>query len=1016
MKRIAALLSIVLTCPFAVAADWTTWRADSQRSGYTSDSLPENLDLQWTWMPQHKPLPAWPRDERMSFDRASHVVVAAGLVCFGSSSDSSVTALDTATGNVSWNFITGGPVRFAPTAWQDRLFVTSDDGYLYALKLATGELIERWRGGPAEDRVLGNSQIVSRWPARGGVVIRDDVLYWGAGIWQSEGIFLHAMDLQTGKELWTNDGSGGIEMAQPHGGAMAKSGVSAQGYLLANEVQLFVPTGRAVPAAFERATGKFEYYRLQENTQIGNTAAVLHGELFYNGGHAYQTADGSRLSERIPGTVAAFPGGIIHGVGNKLVAMTVGPKDTFDRLGKPIVVPAHDARWSVSDVPVGTSLIVAGDKVVSSGQSHIATINIVDGKPVWTAEVDDVAYGLAVSDGRLFVSTASGAIHCFAAESTESAELAESAEAVQRVVHQTETAAYEDDETIAQAAAAILQSSGITAGYCVDLGCGEGQLAYELARQSDLFVVGIESDPSVVAEARRKLTAAGLYGVRVSIHQGSLSETQLPEFFANVVVSRQSLTQGDGVVDNGVDIAEAVRLQRPYGGVTCFGPPEKLVVETRGAPPGAGEWTHMYSNPANTLCSTDTIKGPLTAVWYRDIDLNLAQRHGRAPSPLFSEGRLFAEGLNELLAVDAYNGRPLWRFEQPGVLDAYNADHLVGSAATGSNMCIANDSIFLRNGETCYRIDVATGKVKSTFKTPPHPDGATAEWGYIACQDGILFGSTSNESHIVRHAYLRADDHMQKQYSESTSLFAIDIETGELLWQYNALNSIRHNAVTIGRERIFLIDRVMAVDDLLANAPARRGEKPQQPATEHATGELIALDLKTGERDWKADKDVFGTTLSYSKEHDILLMFYQPTAFRLPSEVGGRIAAFQAASGDKLWETKVAYNTRPLINGDTIIAHPVALDLVSGEAKPMAIPRSYGCGQVTGSQNLLMFRSGTLGYYDFTRDAGTENYGGIRPGCWINALPVGGLVLVPDATAGCVCSYQNRSWMALGGK
>ena len=25
------------------------------------------------------------------------------------------------------------------------------------------------------------------------------------------------------------------------------------------------------------------------------------------------------------------------------------------------------------------------------------------------------------------------------------------------------------------------------------------------------------------------------------------------------------------------------------------------------------------------------------------------------------------------------------------------------------------------------------------------------------------------------------------------------------------------------------------------------------------------------------------------------------------------------------------------------------------------------------------------------------------------------LVLVPDASAGCACSYQNRSWMALSG-
>jgi hypothetical protein len=173
--------------------------------------------------------------------------------------------------------------------------------------------------------------------------------------------------------------------------------------------------------------------------------------------------------------------------------------------------------------------------------------------------------------------------------------------------------------------------------------------------------------------------------------------------------------------------------------------------------------------------------------------------------------------------------------------------------------------------------------------------------------------------------------------------------------------------------------------------------------------------VKSGKRKWDLDDDVFGTTLAFSKRHEILLMFYQPTSFRLPSEVGGRIAAFHAGNGYKLWEKKVNYRTRPLLNGDSIIAHPSALDLVSGEAKELAVPKSYGCGQLSGSKNLLMFRSGTLGYYDFTRKAGTENYGGIRPGCWINALPVGGLVLVPDASAGCSCSYQNRSWVALEG-
>ena len=64
----------------------------------------------------------------------------------------------------------------------------------------------------------------------------------------------------------------------------------------------------------------------------------------------------------------------------------------------------------------------------------------------------------------------------------------------------------------------------------------------------------------------------------------------------------------------------------------------------------------------------------------------------------------------------------------------------------------------------------------------------------------------------------------------------------------------------------------------------------------------------------------------------------------------------------------------------------------------------------------MLFHSATLGYQNLTPNFKVENFGGLRPGCWINALPTGGLVLIPDASAGCSCSYQNRSWMALEGK
>jgi hypothetical protein len=135
--------------------------------------------------------------------------------------------------------------------------------------------------------------------------------------------------------------------------------------------------------------------------------------------------------------------------------------------------------------------------------------------------------------------------------------------------------------------------------------------------------------------------------------------------------------------------------------------------------------------------------------------------------------------------------------------------------------------------------------------------------------------------------------------------------------------------------------------------------------------------------------------------------------FKLPSGVGGRLAAFKTQTGERLWDRPAAYITRPIINGNVIYAEGGAWDVTTGRDVPWEFHRSYGCGQIAGSRYLMLFRSATLGYLDLTRDAGTENYGGIRPSCWFNAIPAGGLVLVPDGSSKCACSYQMRAWLAL---
>jgi outer membrane protein assembly factor BamB len=1004
MWRTWLALLVFLVAHSGAWADWPQVRGNAARSGWTADALPAKFAPVWSYRPTHGPQPAWPREDRVIDDRAFHVTSADGSVFFGSSVEGTVTALDAATGDVRWTFYTDGPVRFAPAIWRDRVFAVSDDGHLYCLGADDGRLLQKWRGGPAGDLVLGNDRIISRRPARGAPVIVDDTIYYAAGIWQSEGIFLYAIDAESGEIRWVNDSSGSIYMPQPHGGANAESGVTAQGYLLASGEQLFVPTGRAVPAAFNRADGEFQYYHLQKNGKQGGSEAMLAGGELFNLGHNYsgtvfdaKTGDG--LSRLKAGAYAAVPEGVLYADGKSLTLLKRTEKKSADRKGDPVTVVEYKADWTIQDVPGGVSLIVAGSTAISGGAGQLAAVDLGKQERVWSTKIEGTAYGLAAAGGRLFVSTDDGAIHCFAATGGPHREIRQPVD---------EKSPFGDQPQVAAQAAKIVEQSKITAGYCLDLGCGDGALAYELAQRTNLHIVAVDPDPKNVEAARKNLSAAGLHGARVSVLQADLADTQLPKFVFNLIVSHRSLAHGA----EAVDADEVTRLQRPYGGVVCLGPAESLQVATRGALETAGTWTHQYTDPANTGCTADEVKGPLRVLWFNDINLELPQRHGRGPAPLFGDGRLFVMGMDALMAVDAYNGRVLWQFAVPGALHAYDADHLMGTAGTGSNFCLAGDSVYVRQGGVCHQLDAATGETKHKFAAPKHADGKPAVWGYLASQDGILFGTAANEEHVVKHSWRPAD--MSSMFTESKFLFAYDVETKELLWRYDAEESIRHNAIAIGDGRVFVIDRALAVGDLLdPSAAARRGEKDEKPG--HPTGTLLALDMRTGKEKWRSKDDIFGTLLAYSEPHDMLLMAYQSTRFKLPSEIGGRLAVFKADEGYRVWDRKANYVTRPLINGRTIYAQGGAWDLLRGHDEPFDFSRSYGCGQLAGSKHLLLYRSATFGYFDFTREAKTENYGGMRPGCWINALPAGGLVLLPDASAGCSCSYQSRAWLALQG-
>ena len=121
------------------------------------------LHAAWVYEPAQLPQPAWPiprkEKHRLDFDYAPVPVASGGLVYFGSTADDTLRALDANTGKFRWRFTTDGPIRFAPAIYQGRAYLASDDGFLYCLDAATGELKWKFRGGPRDERIIGNGRM-----------------------------------------------------------------------------------------------------------------------------------------------------------------------------------------------------------------------------------------------------------------------------------------------------------------------------------------------------------------------------------------------------------------------------------------------------------------------------------------------------------------------------------------------------------------------------------------------------------------------------------------------------------------------------------------------------------------------------------------------------------------------------------------------------------------------------------------------------------------------------------------
>ena len=1037
------ILVLILFLPvfasgFSQTHDWPMWRYDHHRSGSTPEQLAEKLRFQWevAFSPRE---PVWddPLNQNlMQFDRIFEPIVAAGKIFIGFNDQDKVAALDINSGKELWHYYADGPVRMPLAANNGKIYFTSDDGWCYCIDQENGSLIWKLRLAPAGNKLLGNKRLISMWPARGGIVIKDNVIYTAASIFPLMGTFIYAINAEDGKIIWKNEGTASNYILQPHR-SPAFADVAPQGSFVITGDRLLVAGGRSVPAAFDVNTGEELYYHLAASGKTGGAFSCGNDRIYFNHHRGRMTwMYDSRTGAKLVSDAGEYPvvdGDTIYFSGTKITAAVLNARNQLDTL------------WTLN-VPATNDLIKAGNWLYAADSTGINAIRLNGKKPelAMVYPSTKVISRLLASNGKLIAVTDDGTIMAYGDKPyialTERPLAKGTTKAGLRITKK------------------IINTSGATEGYALVFGTNNIRLLKGLISMTSLSVTAIEKDRNRIAELRDYFDKQGVKAGRLSFMPYDEAQGFLPKYFSSLTV----ITDPEYYESLDSDkVNQLFESTRPYGGrilIKAKGKDRKLfadsfrelklpgseltdengflVISRTGPLEGADDWTHNYGDVANTLKSDDKlVKAPLGILWFGgNSNLDVLPRHGHGPGEQVVDGRLIIEGVNEISARDVYTGRVLWKREFPGLRDdlwlvyfdesydgekpldtKYNQVHLPGSNARGTNFTATKEFVYLIEGNKCNVLDIRTGALLKTFTTGVD---STRELGYIGVYEDLLilgnnfaeFPGMESDSMAIKNPKFTKFD-----LTASQELVILNRFSGKKLWGIKANHGFIHNSVIAGDGKLWCLDKL---PQYLETKLKRRGESPP------AGSRLLCLDIRNGKTIYEETADIFGTWLGYSSEYKALLQATRPSGDMLQGEEGNRMIVYNALTREKLWDKQMKYNNPPIIHHDKIYSNGAGWQLLTGdpiiEKDPVtgadlswSFKREYGCGIVAASEHLLTFRSASAGFVNLDVFEGTGSLGGWKASCSTNLIVADGVLNSPDYTRTCQCPYQNQTSLAL---
>lgn len=1096
--------------------DWPQFKKDNHRSGNSNVELDvATFGEDWIYTASQLPSPAWygpakedtyansgPLPSMRDYDLAYYPIIVDDKLYYGSTSDHAIHCIDVETGKELWTYTTGGPIRVAPTFYSGKLYFGSDDGYAYCIKASNGSLV--WQFSPTEkehQKVMNNNSLISFWPIRTGVLVEQDIAYFGASLLPWKDSYFCAVDVKTGK---VNKTGTYIEKYED---------LTLEGAMASTGNKIVQPQGRISPMFFDKSNGV-------SKGQLAGTGGcfvlitpelnIVHGQtsreksimetLGYDSNKI--SDDGGKQAQFM-----SFKGGKEMVVKDSMsYILTDNSISAYNRNSKKVV-------WSKRNYQAHR-IIISGNTLYVGGTDKLYAVSTKNGYPLWETSVLGTVYALAVANGALYASTGEGRIYRFSGNKIQNKlytenidkpadvdkvssekniiekgnmELAvgpfinamgpdrveihfitkepmisslvwkndfdqreikeKTAKTDHRIivdnirkdfkyqyqiksgnqktkffdydnffnytVDRSESMASQEFSKTLKKVKDVNESSK---GLAIIFGVNNMDLGLEIAEHTHLKVIIFETSTSKIQKYRNQLQSSNFYGSRISIQAAeNYSNLPLTGDVANIVLINDV---------NNVNADEVIRLIKPKGHVivtksdndikTWTGDSKNMWQISKTSDKGfelfkkapyetAGKWTHQYGLANNSAFGGESLWGSTST---NDFEIQWmgrpgprfqTDRSGRKPSPLAVNGKMFVQGKERIIAVDAYNGNIYWSKEIPDLVR-------MNILRDCSNWVADDNHLYIAHKNNLLKVNSENGKIDQILNVNEEKASHRNDWGYISLNNDKIIGSaipkgSSYTNYYGNGGWYDAQSGPLTHQVVSSVLFARLKTEKENLWIYERPKSYILNAtITISDNQIYFLES--------RNPRFKLSKEGRANPEIFKDLYMVSVDAQTGKVNWEQAIDTKPGLAAYfmAGSNDQLVIVASLKGMY-------HIYNYSSHTGKLKWENELkwpsdnhgAHFSRPAIVNNRLIVKPGIFKLDTGELLKMEVPKAgHGCATYALSEQSAFYRGGSVTQFNFETNKFSK-WERLRPDCWLSTIPAQGMVLSPEAGGGCSC-------------